>query len=463
MDRYARHRAIEGFSQEDLQASRVAVIGAGAIGNEVVKNLCLLGVGTIDVYDFDTVELHNLTRSVLLREADVGRSKAASVAQRAGELDPAVKVNPVEGDVWETLRFADLGRYRCVIGALDNFEARLRVNQLCWIAGVDWINAGIDSRYVTVETFPFGSSPRESSADLPACYECGLPPSVYERIAERYSCGGLQRAAARQRIVPTTTITASFAGAQAVNPGAAASSEGPALAARFARRTRHHRRAHARGKLSLLQRSAACRTDRPAHHGHGIRHRPGGARHRRVIHTPQRPVDLGVRLRQLRQDGRDTCGGTEARRACLRRHHLLHAMPQRRDPGADQGRFRPGRVVRAVCAGCDRAGPVRPGWNDLPGPAVTPFNATRGETGMSDQKLTLRTADQSRRAEIDFDQSSTGSDIIQAAVDNWALPADMDYTLVNTTSGLVLSPSQSLDRQVKTGDVLEVQPVLVAG
>jgi hypothetical protein len=82
---------------------------------------------------------------------------------------------------------------------------------------------------------------------------------------------------------------------------------------------------------------------------------------------------------------------------------------------------------------------------------------------MSDRKLTLRTADQSRRAEIDFDQNSTGSEIIQAAVDNWALPADMDYTLVNTTSGQVLSPSQSLDRQVKTGDVLEVQPVLVAG
>ncbi len=82
---------------------------------------------------------------------------------------------------------------------------------------------------------------------------------------------------------------------------------------------------------------------------------------------------------------------------------------------------------------------------------------------MSDRKLTLRTADQSRRAEIDFDQNSTGSEIIQAAVDNWALPADMDYTLVNTTSGQVLSPSQSLERQVKTGDVLEVQPVLVAG
>ena len=94
-DRYARHRAIAGFSQESLQASRFAVIGAGAIGNEVVKNLCLLGVGAVDVYDFDTVELHNLTRSVLLREADVGTGKATAVARRAREMDPAVTVRAV--------------------------------------------------------------------------------------------------------------------------------------------------------------------------------------------------------------------------------------------------------------------------------------------------------------------------------------------------------------------------------
>lgn len=217
MDRYARHRAIEGFSQQALQASRFAVIGAGAIGNEVVKNLCLLGVGAIDVYDFDTVEVHNLTRSVLLREADVGSSKAASVASRAAELDPAVTINAIDGDVWQTLGFETLRGYRCVIGALDNFEARLRVNLLCWIAGVDWINAAIDSRYVTVESFPFGRSAGEVDDAPVACYECGLPPSVYQRIAQRYSCGGLQRAAALQRVVPTTAITASIAGAQAVN------------------------------------------------------------------------------------------------------------------------------------------------------------------------------------------------------------------------------------------------------
>ena len=213
-DRYARHRAIAGFSQESLQASRFAVIGAGAIGNEVVKNLCLLGVGAVDVYDFDTVELHNLTRSVLLREADVGTGKATAVARRAREMDPAVTVRAVTGDLWDTLAFDALRGYRCVIAALDNFEARLRVNLLCWIAGVDWVNAAIDSRYVTVESFRFSRAGRDTPV---ACYECGLPASAYQRVAERYSCGGLQRLAARERIVPTTAITASFAGAQAVN------------------------------------------------------------------------------------------------------------------------------------------------------------------------------------------------------------------------------------------------------
>ena len=55
-------------------------------------------------------------------------------------------------------------------------------------------------------------------------------------------------------------------------------------------------------------------------------------------------------------------------------------------------------------------------------------------------KLYVRTADQTRRAELDLDAGSTGADIIQAAVDNWSLPADTDYTLVNTTTGKALAP-----------------------
>ena len=79
-------------------------------------------------------------------------------------------------------------------------------------------------------------------------------------------------------------------------------------------------------------------------------------------------------------------------------------------------------------------------------------------------KLSVRTADQTRRAELALARESTGGAIIQAAVDNWALPADTDYTLVNVTTGKAVAPETRLtDAGVKEGDVLEVQPVLVAG
>lgn len=208
--RYLRHELIDWLSQDRLAASSVAVIGAGAIGNEVIKNLALLGVGRVDVFDFDTVELHNLTRSIFLRESDVGFEKAEVVARRAGEVDPNILVRGFAGDFWETLPLRRLVHYDCVICAVDNFEARLRLNQLCQIAQVDMVNAAIDSRWITVETFPF-------SAATTACYECHLPDSAYARVAERYSCGGLRRRAVAERQVPTTTITASIAGALAAS------------------------------------------------------------------------------------------------------------------------------------------------------------------------------------------------------------------------------------------------------
>lgn len=83
---------------------------------------------------------------------------------------------------------------------------------------------------------------------------------------------------------------------------------------------------------------------------------------------------------------------------------------------------------------------------------------------MSDVKIIIRTADQTRKAEVTMNRSNTGGDVIQAAVDNWSLPTDTDYSLVNTSSGKAIMPAQYLtDDIVKEGHVLEVQPVLVAG
>jgi hypothetical protein len=83
---------------------------------------------------------------------------------------------------------------------------------------------------------------------------------------------------------------------------------------------------------------------------------------------------------------------------------------------------------------------------------------------MSEVKVIIRTADQTRKAEVTTARTNTGGDVIQAAVDNWSLPSDTDYSLVNTSSGKAIVPSQALSEDtVKDGNILEVQPVLVAG
>ncbi len=83
---------------------------------------------------------------------------------------------------------------------------------------------------------------------------------------------------------------------------------------------------------------------------------------------------------------------------------------------------------------------------------------------MSDIKIIVRTADHTRRAEVGMSRGNTGGDVIQAAVDNWSLPTETDYTLVNASKGNTIRPDEPLvESVVADGDILEVQPVLVAG
>jgi molybdopterin/thiamine biosynthesis adenylyltransferase len=210
-ERYLRHSLIDWFDQDLIRSRHVLVVGAGAIGNEVIKNLVLLGVGSIHIVDFDVIEIHNLTRSVLFTEDDVGSPKAQVAATAARKLDPNCTITAVHGDFWSEISFDDVHRADVVFCCVDNFEARVRINQLCSLIRTDFINTGIDSRYVVAEFFPF------SNEAASPCYECELPPSAYQRMAERFSCGWLKKVAFKERKIPTTVVTASYAGAFATS------------------------------------------------------------------------------------------------------------------------------------------------------------------------------------------------------------------------------------------------------
>jgi adenylyltransferase/sulfurtransferase len=200
-DRYSRLRLISWWRQERLAAARVLVVGAGALGNEAVKNLALLGVGTIVVIDLDTVELSNLTRSVLLRAEDGGRPKAEAVARRARELNPDVTVVPIVGDVLTDVGLGTFAAMDVVIGCLDNREARLWVNRQCWKVGTPWVDAGIQEIQGVVKVFV----PPDS-----ACYECAMTRRDYELLNLRYSCPLLRRDDILAGKVPTAPTIASM-------------------------------------------------------------------------------------------------------------------------------------------------------------------------------------------------------------------------------------------------------------
>lgn len=202
-DRHANVRQIPWWDVEKLRASTVMVVGAGALGNEVLKNLAMVGVGRIVVIDHDRVEASNLTRSILFRRRDCGRAKAEVAAESLRDIDPGLRVEPLVADVmtevgWGWFRDCDL-----VIGCLDNREARLWVNRVCWQATRPWIDGAIQELNGVVKFF----HPPQS-----ACYECGMTDMDYRLLSLRQGCGSIPAADPGLRSIPTTPTIASIIG-----------------------------------------------------------------------------------------------------------------------------------------------------------------------------------------------------------------------------------------------------------
>lgn len=196
------------FKKEKVKNARVLVAGAGALGNEVVKDLALFGVGHVFVVDFDEIEMSNLTRSVLFREEDANAHayKAEVVARRASEINPQIQVTPIVGDLFSEV---GLGIYRSVdvvIGCLDSRIARYRLNRLCLRAGKAWIDGSIENLTGTVTVYTPGIN----------CYECGLTRDEFNSIMLRTGCADVVRTQTVAGRIATTPISASIIGAMQV-------------------------------------------------------------------------------------------------------------------------------------------------------------------------------------------------------------------------------------------------------
>src|SRR5574341_1504819 len=202
-DRLGTFEFISWWEREKVQKAKALVIGAGALGNEVLKNLALMGVGNIFVIDFDKIEAANLSRSVLFRENDNNRSKAEVAAARAKSINPEVHIQYLNADVTTGLGLGVIRRMDAIIGCLDNREARLAVNRFCYWMNKPWVDGAIQELLGLMRVFVPGEG---------ACYECTLTEQALRDLSLRYSCQLLARQNVLLGKVPTTPTIASIIG-----------------------------------------------------------------------------------------------------------------------------------------------------------------------------------------------------------------------------------------------------------
>jgi adenylyltransferase/sulfurtransferase len=147
---------IEG--QKRIRNSTVFIAGAGALGNEVAKNLAMLGIKRLIIVDNDKVELSNINRMIFFERNDVGRSKAKVLAEKVNKRFPYVEVWASEQTLEDILPRYYL-KSDLIMSCLDNILSRIFLTVTSRKYCIPLIDSGISGNQARVQTYiPSGDS-----------------------------------------------------------------------------------------------------------------------------------------------------------------------------------------------------------------------------------------------------------------------------------------------------------------
>lgn len=163
--------------QKKLAEEKYFVVGSGAIGCELLKNMAQIGLGNIIVTDMDTIEKSNLSRQFLFRNSDIGKLKSQVASDAIKLMNPSIniifhanKVCPETNNIYNKDFFDNLTG---VANALDNIEARKYVDGLCLENCKPLLESGtLGTKGNTQVVVPYLTETYSSSADPP---EQGIP------------------------------------------------------------------------------------------------------------------------------------------------------------------------------------------------------------------------------------------------------------------------------------------------
>lgn len=142
-DQFIRTRLLIGDEPLNrLAAAKVAVFGVGGVGGFCVEALARAGVGTLHLYDDDTVSESNLNRQIAALHSTVGQPKAEVVAERVRDINPDCKVEAIRMFYLpQNADQVDLSQYDYVVDCIDTVAAKLELVSRCTALQVKIISA----------------------------------------------------------------------------------------------------------------------------------------------------------------------------------------------------------------------------------------------------------------------------------------------------------------------------------
>ncbi|MFN2465814.1 MAG: ThiF family adenylyltransferase [Candidatus Dormibacteria bacterium] len=205
VERYSRQLILDGVGERGqlrLAAARALVIGAGALGSPVIQYLAGAGVGHIEVWDGDIVDVSNLGRQPLHGDGDVGRPKAQSAAVSARAINATIEVVAVERRMSPAAALEAVRARTVVCDATDDLEIKFALNDACVAHGVPLVHAAVleyGGQLTTV--VPGGPCLRclfnapPPAGEIPTCAQAGILGPVAAVV------GGMQAAEAMKLVL----------------------------------------------------------------------------------------------------------------------------------------------------------------------------------------------------------------------------------------------------------------------
>ena len=128
-DQFARTALLYGRDCiEKLKNRRIAVFGIGGVGGHCVEALCRTGVGGIDLFDGDVVDVTNINRQIIATHETIGRDKVDVMRERLLAINPNVRIGAYKlFYLPESAGAVDLSVYDYIVDAVDTIAAKLEL------------------------------------------------------------------------------------------------------------------------------------------------------------------------------------------------------------------------------------------------------------------------------------------------------------------------------------------------